>query len=254
MPSSKSNIQLLAFAPHPDDVELFCSGLLLAAKHQGHTTGIVDLSRGELSSQGSIEKRERESAAASKVLNLDIRENLGLPDGSIGVGSDAEEQLKTVVCALRRLRPSFVVVPYEKARHPDHSNASALLSRAVFFAGVKNFASEKEKAHRVGGVFYYSMRVEAKPSFIVDISAFRSKKLEAIQCYSSQTVRSDEKANTLISSPLSLTSLEARDAHYGAKIGAAYGEPYVVRTGVSISDPVKHFSENPTAEALSFFK
>jgi N-acetylglucosamine malate deacetylase 1 len=264
-------LELLAFGPHPDDVELFCGGLLAREVELGHRVGIVDLTRGEKSSRGTPETRAAETAAATRVLGLTVRENLGLPDawlspwvgfgevgfGEVGFGEEEDARRGTpvakVVEVLRRLRPELVVVPYQRERHPDHEAASALVTRALFFAGVRRFETEAASApFTPRQVLYYPLRCDAEPTVVVDVTASWPRKLEAIRCYQSQVEPRADAPATLVGSELSLPSLEARDRFYGARIGVAYGEPYVLRETPGLVDPVDHFRRNAFARPLFF--
>ncbi|MFP2904811.1 bacillithiol biosynthesis deacetylase BshB1 [Pyxidicoccus sp. 3LFB2] len=260
--SEPYGLDVLAFGPHPDDVELFCGGLLARMAGQGYRTGIIDLTRGEKSSRGTPETRAQETEAASQALGLALRENLGLPDGWLSpwAGFDAPEAERSrasavarVVEVLRRLRPELVVVPWEEERHPDHEAASALVTRALFFAGVRKFEAEPPGApFTPRQVLYYPLRHLAEPSFVVDVSAVYEKKRAAVRCYASQVQPRPDAPPTLVGSPLSLSSLEARDAFYGAQVGVAHGEPYVVRETLGLADPVDHFRRNSFAKPLFF--
>lgn len=255
-------LEVLAFGPHPDDVELFCGGLLARMADLGYRTGIVDLTRGEKSSRGTPETRAAETEAASRVLGLALRENLGLPDGWVapwgGFETPESERVRTapvsrVVEVLRRLRPELVLVPWEHERHPDHESTSALVTRALFFASVRRFETEPPSApFTPRQVLYYPMRHLAQPSVVVDVTAAYEKKIAAIRCYASQVEPRADAPATLVGSPLSLSSLEARDRFYGAQIGVACGEPYVLREAVGLADPVEHFRRNTFARPLLF--
>ena len=260
--SDTYGIDVLAFGPHPDDVELFCGGLLARMAAQGYRTGIIDLTRGEKSSRGTPETRAEETEAASRALGLSLRENLGLPDGWVNpwAGSESPEPERTrtaavsrVVEVLRRLRPELVVVPWEEERHPDHEATSALVTRALFFAGVRKFDTEPPgPPFTPRQVLYYPLRHLAEPSFVVDVTPVYEQKRAAVRCYASQVQPRPDAPPTLVGSPLSLSSLEARDAFYGAQVGVAYGEPYVLRETLGLIDPVEHFRRNSFARPLFF--
>jgi N-acetylglucosamine malate deacetylase 1 len=255
-------LEVLAFGPHPDDVELFCGGLLARMADLGYRTGIVDLTRGEKSSRGTPETRAAETEAASRVLGLSRRESLGLPDGWVdpwgGFEAPEAERVRTapvsrVVEVLRRLRPELVLVPWEHERHPDHEATSALVTRALFFASVRRFETEPPSTpFTPRQVLYYPMRHLAQPSLVVDVTAAYEKKIAAIRCYASQVEPRADAPATLVGSPLSLSSLEARDRFYGAQVGVACGEPYVLRETVGLVDPVEHFRRNAFARPLFF--
>ncbi|MCE9672051.1 bacillithiol biosynthesis deacetylase BshB1 [Myxococcus stipitatus] len=255
-------LEVLAFGPHPDDVELFCGGLLARMAEVGHRTGIVDLSRGEKSSRGTVESRAAETEAASRELGLSVRENLGLADGWLnpweGFEAPEAERVRAsavarVVEVLRRLRPELVIVPWEEERHPDHEAASALVTRALFFAGVRRFETEPPGApFTPRQVLYYPLRHLAEPSFVVDVSQVHARKMAAVRCYASQVEPRPDAPPTLVGSALSLSSLEARDRFYGARIGVAHGEPYVARETLGLVDPVEHFRRNSFEKPLFF--
>ncbi|QDE85733.1 bacillithiol biosynthesis deacetylase BshB1 [Myxococcus xanthus] len=255
-------IDVLAFGPHPDDVELFCGGLLASMAARGYRTGIVDLTRGEKSSRGTLQSRAEETEAATRALGLAHRENLELPDGWLnpwaGFDTPEPERARTaavarVVEALRRLRPELVVVPWEQERHPDHEAASALVTRALFFAGVRKFDAEPAaEPFTPRQVLYYPLRHLAEPSVVVDVSAVYERKLAAVHCYASQVMPRPDAPPTLVGSPLSLSSLEARDRFYGAQIGVTHGEPYVLREALGLADLLDHFRRNSFARPLFF--
>ncbi len=236
-------LELLAFGPHPDDVELFCGGLLAKLADAGHRTGIIDLTRGEKSTRGTPQTRAAETEAASRALGLSVRENLGLPDA----GLDPSGPISAIVEVLRRLRPELVVVPWHTERHPDHEASSSLLTRALFFAGVQK-VEEGLPAFTPRQVLYYPMRHLAQPTVVVDVTASHPRKLAAVACYASQVTG----GTTLVSSPLSLSSLVARDQLYGAQIGVAFGEPYISRETPGLSDPLDHYRRNSFARPLFF--
>lgn len=245
-------IDVLAFGPHPDDVELFCGGVLIALADLGYRTGIVDLTRGELSSQGTVDERAAEAGAAAQVMGLALRENLGLPDGFIDP-SPASPHLPIAVAALRRHRPELVLLPWVEERHPDHVAASQLLTRAVFFTGLKKFTVEsREGPFAPRQVLYYEMRHRMPASFIVDTSKAWERKARAIACHRSQVTRRDEEAATLISAPLALEAIEARDRYRGSEIGVRYGEALRSPQALGLVDPVAHHRANPFPRAHAF--
>jgi bacillithiol biosynthesis deacetylase BshB1 len=242
-------LDVLAFGPHPDDVELFCGGLLAKLVDLGYRVGVVDLTRGEMSSRGTPETRAAETVAATQVLGLHLRENLGLADTQLDPWSHA--QVAPLVEAIRRHRPELVIAPWHVERHPDHEAASQLVTRAVFFAGVRKFA-EGLAIHTPRQVLHYPMRHLTEPSFLVDITAQAARKDAAIRCYVSQVQPDPSQPPTLVGSALSLPSIEARDRFYGAQIGVARAEPYVVRAALAIADPIAHFRANTSAAPLFF--
>lgn len=242
-------VDVLAFGPHPDDVELFCGGTLLRMAELGHAVAVCDLTRGEKASNGDPEQRARETAAASAELGLAFRDNLELPDTGV---APTEAQLAAVVGVLRRRRPELVLAPWIEDRHPDHAAAAELVTRAVFFAGVRRFAPEAGERYAPRHLLYYAMRHRMTPSFIVDTSAVAARKARAIACYGSQVALRPGDVPTLIGTPGALAAIDARDRYYGSMIGVSHGEPLRSPASLGIVDPVRHFRDNPFPEAHAF--
>jgi bacillithiol biosynthesis deacetylase BshB1 len=230
-------LDLVAFAPHPDDAELLCGGTLALMSERGYRTGIVDLTRGELGTRGTPEQRAQESAAAALVLGLAHRESLGLPDGCV---ADTDEQRRIVVAAIRRLRPEVVILPYPSGRHPDHVAASALVRSASFLAGLANYAPGESRPGKPRKLLYASAYRDhdSRPDFVVDITPAIERKLTAVRCYGSQFDGRDEGGELFPTGRDFYTSVEQRAAHYGSLIQVAYGEPFVTLEPVAIEDVV----------------
>lgn len=243
-------IDVVAFGAHPDDVELFCGGIVITLVDLGYRVGIVDLTRGELASQGTVEERAREAEAAAKSMGLALRENLRLPDGCIDPTPDSAH-LPIAVDALRRLRPELVLVPWFEERHPDHVAASELMTRAVFLAGLRKFATGSTAPFSPRQVLYYEMRHRMTPTFIVDTSNVAARKAQAIACYASQITRGTG-SSTLISSPMALDAIEARDRYRGSEIGVRHGEALRSPQVLGLVDPLAQIRANPFSEAHAF--
>jgi bacillithiol biosynthesis deacetylase BshB1 len=243
-------VNVLAFGAHPDDVELFCGGIVIRLGELGYTTGVVDLSRGEKASHGNPDERARESEAASRELGLAWRDNLELPDTEL---APTHEQTVRVVAALRKHRPEIVLAPWREDRHPDHGAASELVTRAVFFAGVQRFSPDAGERFVPRQLLYYAMRHRMTPSFVVDTSSVAARKARAIACYQSQiTRRAGDDVPTLISAPGATTAIEARDRYYGSMIGVSHGEALRAAMMPGLVDPIRHFRDNPFASAHAF--
>ncbi len=248
---SDYDIDVLAFGPHPDDVELFCGGVMIRLAELGHGTAIVDLTRGERASLGTPEQRAREADAAGAILGLRYRENLGLPDA--GIDSTSAAQLEACVEVIRRRRPELVLIPWFEERHPDHEAAAALLTRAVFFAGVRKVPTDPPSERFVPRqVLYYQQRHRMTPSFVVDTSAAAARKAQAIACYASQLTRRPGDDPTLVSSSRALEAIEARDRYHGSMIGVSHAEALRAPNVPGLVDPLRHFRDNPFSEAHAF--
>jgi bacillithiol biosynthesis deacetylase BshB1 len=229
-------VDLLAITPHPDDAELLCGGTLIRAAEQGHKTGILDLSNGELGTRGTAERRREEAERAAEILGLTTRMALGLPDARI---RNDEESRTRLVEAIRELRPRTVILPYFEGRHPDHRVASELGYDSCYLAGLKNFPAAGEP-HRPAKILYtLAYREHAlKPTFVIDTSDVFERKLEAIRCHGSQ-FDGVKALGELYPADVPLYDLvRIQDAHYGSLIRVAYGEPFYTRETVSVDDVV----------------
>jgi bacillithiol biosynthesis deacetylase BshB1 len=237
MPDS---LDVIAIAPHPDDAEATCGGLLAKLSRRGYRVAICDLTRGELGSNGTPEERAAEAQQASQQLGLHVRLNLGLPDG--GIDGRESRQIEVLVRLLRRHAPRLLIGPHERSRHPDHAEASELVRRAHFYSGVRRFAPEIPAVDRpvlLRALDYHPM---PHPSFVVDISDFLAAKLAALRCYRSQFERRSDRVATLINDPSYLRRIEINAGAYGQLIGCDAGEPFAVQGGVPVEDPVQLFA------------
>jgi bacillithiol biosynthesis deacetylase BshB1 len=225
------SVDLLAFGPHPDDLEIGMGGAIALHASRGHHVVLCDLTRGELGSNGTPDTRIAEAEAARVVLGARARVNLALPDGGLSV--DDRAQVGTIAGCVRRYRPRAVALPYWRDRHPDHEAASRLLRRAIFNAGLRRYDAEGE-AWRPAWSCYYFINDGAAPSFVVDVSSVYEIKRRALACHVSQfTPAGDEAAATRLTSPLFAQLVESRDAQTGALAGVRYAEGFVVREPVA---------------------
>ena len=235
-------LDVLAFGPHPDDIELTCGGTLIKLSDQGYTTGVIALTRGELGTRGSPEIRSREFRKASCLLGAKVHCVLDIPDGYIR--STQENHLK-IIREIRRHRPKIIFAPYWHDRHPDHERASVLIREAAFLSGLEKIKTN-QGSYRPLRVIFYACRYEFNPSFIVDISAVHERKLEAVAAYKSQfnsTSKPNYEKTTNISISEFMESVIARAKQYGSYIGTAYGEPFLVREPIRIDNPIDFFDE-----------
>jgi len=231
-------LDILAFAAHPDDVELTCSGTLLKAMLNGKKAGIVDFTRGELGTRGTPEIRLAESKNSTDILGISARENLGFRDGFIQ--NDEAHQIE-VIKMLRKYKPDIVLANAIRDRHPDHGRASELAREACFLAGLKNIKTEldgeSQQAWRPKLVYHYIQSVSIQPDFIVDVSEVWDKKMASYKAYKSQFFDSSNgEPQTYISSPDFLKMVESRAVHYGHAIGVKYGEGFTIERHIGVSD------------------
>lgn len=232
-------LDILAFGVHPDDIELSCSGTILASIYQGKKVGIVDLTRGELGTRGSAEIRDKEAAAAAKILGVHHRENLRMADGFF---THSEENIKKVIVVLRKFRPSVILANAVEDRHPDHGRSAKLVADAAFLAGLQKIETFDEngnpqKAFRPTQVFHYIQDRVLTPDFVFDVTPFYEKKMESIRAYTTQFYSADSnEPSTYISSPQFLETVKGRDMMMGKKIGVLYGEGFITEKTVGIQD------------------
>jgi bacillithiol biosynthesis deacetylase BshB1 len=222
-------LDILAIAAHPDDAEMSCAGTLITAAAQGKKIGIVDLTRGELGTRGTPEIRAAEAAAASKILGLHVRENLGLDDGFFR--NDREHQLP-VIAAIRRYQPDIVLLNAIYDRHPDHGRGSQLASESCFLSGLKMVETldengQPQPAWRPHAVYHYIQDRQIAPDFVVDISEAWEKKWKAIQAFKSQFFdATSTEPITYLSTPAFSKFMEARAREFGHLIGVEFGEGF----------------------------
>jgi bacillithiol biosynthesis deacetylase BshB1 len=224
--SAAGPVDLLVFGPHPDDIEIGAGGTVAKHVRLGQRVGLCDLTAGEMGSNGAVEERLAEAEAARVQLGAAWRVNLRLPDRAIG---SAPEHARAVAGLVRCARPRAVAVPYWSDRHPDHESASALLTEAVFSAGLRRYDAPGE-AWKPDWVCYYFINDHVAPSFVVDVSEEYEAKRRALACHASQFAPAGPTAvATRLTSSRFQQLIESRDAQFGAQIGVAFAEGFVVR-------------------------
>lgn len=231
-----SQVDILAIFAHPDDVELCVGGTLLKMKSLGYATGALDVTRGEMGTRGTVESRAAEAETASAILKLDIRENLGLPDGHVFADDDSRARLVRV---LRRLKPKVILTHQDGDPHPDHNHIVQLVRESARLSSMRKYEEEGGEKIPVPNVAHNVFSRNVRPSFIVDISDFIDEKMEAIRAHASQFFdpRSTEPETRLTARGF-LDELENRSRFFGSLIGVAAGEPFYVREALNIADPV----------------
>jgi bacillithiol biosynthesis deacetylase BshB1 len=230
-------LDILAFGAHPDDVELSCSGTIAKEISIGKKVGVIDLTRGELGTRGSVEIRNSESAKASEILKISVRENLDMRDGFFV--NDEEHQLK-VIKILRKYKPEIVLCNAVEDRHVDHGKGSKLVSDACFLSGLRQIKTEingeAQEVWRPKVVYHYIQWKNIEPDFVVDISGFMDVKIESILAYGSQfyNLNSNEPESP-ISSKNFLDSVKYRAQDLGRIIGTDYAEGFTVERYLAVN-------------------
>jgi bacillithiol biosynthesis deacetylase BshB1 len=224
-----AQLDVLVIAPHPDDAELGAGGAILKGKAAGWRVGVLDLTDGEPTPHGSPEIRRRETDAATAILGLDWRENLGLPNRSLEPTLEARHRLAGVI---RRVRPRWLLAPYWVDAHPDHVAATELVEAARFWAKLTkcDLPGEPHHPQRIYHYFCVHLKIVPQPAFVLDISHQWDRKLAAIECYHSQFIEGRPPQ-----SPTLLDQLRDEAAYWGKTIGVRYGEPYACREPIGLS-------------------
>ncbi len=230
-------LDILAFGAHPDDVELGCAGTLAKEISFGKKVGIIDLTEGELGTRGSVEIRYKESKRASKILGISIRENLKMRDGFFR--NDEAHQLE-VIKMIRKYRPKIVLCNAIEDRHIDHGKGASLVSDSCFLSGLKRIETvldgEIQEAWRPKLVYHYIQWKDIKPDFVVDITGFMDKKVEAIRAYDSQFYNPNSNETvTPIATQNFLDSIKYRSQDLGRLIGTDFAEGFTVERYVAVN-------------------
>jgi N-acetylglucosamine malate deacetylase 1 len=246
--TSIQSLDILAIAAHRDDVEQTCGGTILKAAQRGQSTGILDLTQGEMGTRGTAEDRAREADDAAKILGATWRGALDIPDGR--VENTWENRLK-VARVIRETRPRVIILPYWKGRHPDHYTASVLGYEACFLAGLAKLAlggRESETAdplppHRPFKIIYATLYYDIRPTFVVDITDQFDGKFASILAYKSQFSNQEAGKDLFPAHEEIRARVEAMARFYGMLGGVTYAEPFLQKEVALVEDllaiPVK---------------
>jgi len=230
------SLDILAIAAHRDDVEQTCGGTLLKAAQRGQRTGILDLTRGEMGTRGTAEDREREANDAAKILGVQWRQALDIPDGRV---ENTWENRRKVAKVIRATRPQVVILPYWKGRHPDHYTCSTLGYEACFLAGLAKLDTSGASSprdsrqdagatapHRPFKIVYATLYYDIRPTFVVDISDQFEEKFASILAYESQFGNQEAGKDIFPAQQEIRSRVEAMARFYGMLGGVTYGEPF----------------------------
>lgn len=231
-------LDVLAIGAHPDDVELGCSGTLINEIRKGKKVGIVDLTQGELGTRGTAETRRQEAAAAMKIMNISVRENLKMQDGFFR--NDAAHQMQ-LIATLRKYRPEVVIGNILEDRHPDHGRAGWLIYDACFLSGLRKIQTvgedrKPQEKWRPKILLQYIQDNFYEPDFIVDVSSVWEQRMEAIKAYKTQFYDPNStEPQTYLSNPEFLEAIIARARLLGKRIGVKYGEGFLSKKSIGIA-------------------
>jgi bacillithiol biosynthesis deacetylase BshB1 len=230
-------IDFLVFGPHPDDAEIGAGAMLRKMKSLGHTTGIVDMTTGDMG-WGTPEIRAEESRRAAEILKLDVRENLDLGDCRV---EDTFENRCAVAAVIRKHRPQIVMAPYyhlpigRGLGHNDHYKTGQLVANAFNLAHLRK-APIAGDPYQAKAMYFYFLPPGTPPTFIVDVSDFIEDWRAALHCHESQFNHPERPRAKGQPSPLELFESNAR--YWGWQIGVKYGQPYLATSPLLVGDPL----------------
>lgn len=230
MNTPSAPLDVLVVAPHPDDAEIGVGGTILACRQQGLRVGVIELTTGEPTPHGSIERRANETAAATKILGLDWRANLGLPNRSLQADLESRRALASV---FRLTRPKIIVAPYWEDAHPDHVVASRLVDDARFWSKLSKSDMPGDAYWPPKMLYFFSihLRIHPKAAFVFDITPHIDQKMAAIRCYESQFITGREQVF-----PTALDDIRDRARYWGWTIGASFAEPFACREEIGLNN------------------
>ena len=226
--ATAGTLDILVVSPHPDDAELGMGGAIMKFQAEGLAVGVLDLTDGEPTPFGSPEVRRQETAAATKVLGIDWRENLGLPNRSLEPTLSARAKLAAV---FRRTRPRWIFAPYWVDAHPDHVAATQLIEAARFWSKLTKTDLPGAPFYPERILYYYCvhLRLVPQPALVLDISDYWERKRAALECYRSQFLEGRPQEP-----PTFLDNLHHQAATWGWSIGVRYGEPFASREPIGL--------------------
>jgi bacillithiol biosynthesis deacetylase BshB1 len=222
-------VDLLAFGPHPDDIEIGLGATVARHVALGFRVGLCDLTAGEMGSNGSVEERLAEAEAAREVLGALWRSNLRWRDRAIGASPD---HVRAATELIRQARPRSLAVPFWSDRHPDHVDASRVLTDAAFNSGLRRYDA-KGQPWTPDWICYYFINDSTTPSFLIDVSDYYETKRRALACHASQfRPAAADAVQTRLTSERFQQLIESRDAQFGALAGVAFAEGVVLKAPV----------------------
>lgn len=229
---NNTNLHILAFGAHSDDVEIGMGASIAKYSSMGKRVGICDLTRAELSSNGTVEIRKCEATDAAHILGTSVRETLGLKDRGLLLN---EESINLIANVIRKYRPEVVFAPYHEDRHPDHGNCARLVEEAVFSAGIRRYeTADQLPPHKVQNLYFYMINGFHKPDFVIDVSNFMDKKIASLNAYKSQFVKTETSFETPLVNGY-IPTVEAREKIFGKEVGVEYAEGFKVKAPILLN-------------------
>lgn len=231
-------LDILVLAAHPDDAELGCGGTIAKQVSLGRKVGVIDFTRGELGTRGTVVTRDQEAQESARILGLSVRENLNFRDGFF---QNDESHQREVIRIIRKYQPEIVIANAIYDRHPDHGKGSSLSFESCFYAGLTKIETKdngvNQSAWRPKHLYHFIQSQLLPPDFVVDVSDFWDTKMKSVRAFKTQFHDpTSNEPETFISSPAFIKLLEARGHEFGLSIGASYGEGFTVRRVIGVND------------------
>lgn len=235
--NQKNTIDILAFGAHADDVEIGMSGSIAKWTKLGKKVVICDLTEAELSSNGTVPIRKQEAEQAARIIGVDERINLQMPDRGLLI---TEEKIATLVKIIRTYKPRLIFAPYYEDRHPDHANCAQLVREAFFSAGIAKFDANSQ-VHKAKKLCYYMINGNIAPDFVVDISNEIDVKEQALRAYRSQFMKTENSVDTPLTNHY-IERVVARDRLFGTEVGVNFAEGFKINQPIVINEDI--FGDN----------
>lgn len=234
-------VDILAIGVHPDDIELSCSGTLLNHIQKGYSVGLLDLTQGELGTRGNINLRKKEAFRSAEMMGAKFRVILKNKDGFIHFN---EQTSISIIEIIRASKPTLILGNAKDDRHPDHGRASKIIADAAFLSGLEKISTKyngaSQEKWRPKAVYHYLQDYTMDADFAVDISTFFDKKMELINCFSSQFNASEQDGpQTPISGKDFMDYIHAKNILYGRLAGYKYAEVFQVNRLIGVDDLFK---------------
>ncbi|MCM3734604.1 bacillithiol biosynthesis deacetylase BshB1 [Bacillus cytotoxicus] len=226
-----SGLHILAFGAHADDVEIGMAGTISKYTKQGYEVGVCDLTEANLSSNGTVELRKKEAIEAARILGVQKRMNIAMPDRGLYM---KEEYIQDIVKIIRTYKPQIVFVPFYEDRHPDHANCAKLVEEAIFSAGIRKYMPEFPM-HRVQSLYFYMINGFHKPDFCIDISSSISDKIAALEAYESQFTKGQDGVMTPLTEGY-VETVVAREKMFGKEVGVKYAEGFMSKRPILLDE------------------
>lgn len=214
---------------HPDDVEIGMGGTVAAMVSRGLRVALVDLTNGEPTPHGTVETRAAEATEAARILGVEVRRTLSMPNRYLFDSVEARTELAEVI---RELKPRMLFVPYADDAHPDHVAAARICNGARFYSKFTKTEMAGEP-HYPARVFHYMavhQRVIAQPSFVIDIERTLERKMEALAAYESQFVVNERNSAVL-------EMVRSAALQWGSLANVTAGEPFFALETPALASP-----------------